>query len=269
MTRRLFLSPHLDDAALSCGGLLAKLKSQRAAVEIINIFAGIPDSKLPLSSFAQYQHHQWGGASQAYHIRRAEDETALAYFDLKPVHLDFPDCIYRGEADQDDWYYISDDDIFGSIHPAEAGFPAQIARAIENEINHLNSSKPQETLLYAPLAVGHHVDHQLVFLAAAQLARRGYPLYLYEDYPYAQRNPGDTSRAVQSCAQSLSSPLKPALRFLSESDLSVKIKAIAAYASQLQVLFRGEEAMVRKVRAFAVQVGKTKLAERLWTAGTR
>jgi len=119
-------------------------------VEIITIFPGIPDPKRPFFFFAQSQPHQGGGASQAYHIRRAEDETALAYFDLKPVHLDFPDCIYRGEADQDDWYYISDDDIFGSIHPAEAGFPAQIARAIENEINHLNSSKPQETLLYAP-----------------------------------------------------------------------------------------------------------------------
>jgi hypothetical protein len=40
--------------------------------------------------------------------------------------------------------------------------------------------------VFAPLAIGNHVDHQLVFWAARSLPPR-YGALFYEDYPYAAR----------------------------------------------------------------------------------
>jgi LmbE family N-acetylglucosaminyl deacetylase len=302
MTQHIFLSPHLDDAVLSCGGLLAQLTQQGQAVRVINIFAGIPPANRPLSAFARYQHRQWQKAlaSQFSHssgnnlpqnetkdegtietnnpsfvihhspfairhssfvqIRHAEDRAALAHFNARASYLNFPDCIYRGEAGRDIWYYTADKDIFGPGHPAEGRLPLEIARVLQAEIE----TPAEQTLLYAPLGVGNHVDHQLGFLAAVQLAGQGYPLTLYEDYPYAQRHPNDVNRAFQHCSQVLSAPLQPRLSFLSEKHLSVKINAISAYASQLQVLFGGEEAMRQQVTAYARAVGEGQPAERLW-----
>ena len=289
MTQHIFLSPHLDDAVLSCGGLLAQLTQQGQAVQVINIFAGIPPANRPLSAFARYQHRQWQKtltappfqsrnneekgeanappsvarrASRSFvQIRRAEDKAALLYFNAQASYLNFYDCIYRGEAKRAVWYYTADDDIFGPIHPAEARLSLEIARALQAEIK----TPAEQTLLYAPLSVGNHVDHQLGFLAATQLAKQGYPLLLYQDYPYAQRHPDDVNRAVQSCAQALSAPLHPQTSFLSETHLSVKINAISAYASQLRVLFGGEQAMRQQVMAYARAVGKGQAAEQLWT----
>ncbi len=322
MTQHIFLSPHLDDAVLSCGGLLAQLTQQGQAVQVINIFAGIPPANRPLSAFARYQHRQWQKtladppfqsrnneekgeanappsvarrASRSFvQIRRAEDKAALLYFNAQASYLNFYDCIYRGslpensissrnrfmteaprpqnsfregraasgeEAKRAVWYYTADDDIFGPVHPAEARLSLEIARALQAEIK----TPAEQTLFYAPLSVGNHVDHQLGFLAATQLAKQGYPLLLYQDYPYAQRHPDDVNRAVQSCAQALSAPLHPQTSFLSETHLSVKINAISAYASQLHVLFGGEQAMRQQVMAYARAVGKGQAAEQLWT----
>ncbi len=290
MTQHIFLSPHLDDAVLSCGGLLAQLTQQGQGVRVINIFAGIPPANRPLSAFARYQHRQWQKALNAQfsrspdskndegrrtkdanssfvlrpssfvQMRRAEDRVALAHFNVQASYLNFYDCIYRGEAKRTAWYYTTDDALFGSVHPAEARLPLRIACALQAEIE----TPAEQTLLYAPLSVGNHVDHQLGFLAAVQLARQGYPLTLYEDYPYAQRHPNDVNRAFQNCSQVLSAPLQPRLSFLSEKHLSVKINAISAYASQLQVLFGGKEAMRQQVSAYAHAVGEGQPAERLW-----
>ncbi len=268
MTQHIFLSPHLDDAVLSCGGLLAQLTQQGQAVRVINIFAGIPPANRPLSTFARYQHRQWQKALSSFvtrhssfvQMRRAEDEAALAHFNARASYLNFPDCIYRGKAERGIWYYTADEDIFGPVHPAEDRLPLEIARALQSRIE----TPAEQTQLYAPLSVGNHVDHQLGFLAAVQLAGQGYPLSLYEDYPYAQRQPNDVNRVLQNCSQALSAPLQPGLSFLSEKHLSVKINAISAYASQLQVLFGGEEAMRQQVTAYARAVGEGQPAERLW-----
>ena len=275
MTQHIFLSPHLDDAVLSCGGLLAQLTRQQQPVRVINIFAGSPPKDHPLSAFARYQHRQWSKAlatqvpqpsgnktphpSSFVALRRAEDAAALSHFNAQVSYLNFPDCIYRGKAERNMWYYTADEDIFGPLHPAEAGLPQKIFRALQREIETTSALR-----LYAPLGVGNHVDHQLTVLAAAQLAKQGYPLTFYEDYPYAQRNPGDVSRAVQNCSQILAASLQPAPVFLSETRLRVKIRAISAYTSQLETLFGGQNAMKQQVTTFARAVGNGQLAEQLW-----
>jgi LmbE family N-acetylglucosaminyl deacetylase len=274
MTQHIFLSPHLDDVALSCGGTLIQLVNQGATVKVINVFAGIPDSDLPLSSFARYQHEQWQSLQQAYLIRRTEDEVVLARFNLKPVWLDFLDCIYRGQPDRGVWYYTSDKDIFGSIHPAEADLPAQIFEAIQPYLN-VNDG---QTVLYVPLGVGNHVDHQLTFLAAIWFWGHRIRFNFYEEYPYIQRNPAYLIEAKQNCQQQLlkqlngpvASPFWQAkLNHLTEDELAAKIDFVAAYASQMQMLFGGPDVMRQHISAYAYEAGEGQIAERFWIINER
>ena len=118
-------------------------------------------------------------------------------------------------------------------------------------------------VLYAPLAVGRHVDHQLVLQVALQLRRQGWPLGFYEDYPYA----GDPQQLAWA-RQSWASPPSPTLVRLSAEDLAARIAAIRCYASQLPNLFGGRAAVAGRVKTYALTVGAgDDYAERYWRGG--
>jgi LmbE family N-acetylglucosaminyl deacetylase len=115
--------------------------------------------------------------------------------------------------------------------------------------------------VFAPLAVGGHVDHRLAFLAARRLGPR-YGVLHYEDYPYAARE-----GALQARVAELNRPMQPRITSISD-EIGVKIAAIARYKSQLDVLFGSAEAMPAAVRAYAQSVagstGDAGYAERYW-----
>jgi enoyl reductase-like protein len=56
--KHIYISPHLDDAALSCGGLIANQIARGESVQAINIFAGIPNLE-HFSAYAEKQHNMW------------------------------------------------------------------------------------------------------------------------------------------------------------------------------------------------------------------
>ena len=276
MTERqhIFLSPHLDDVVLSCGGTLAHLAELGARRRVITIFAGTPAPDTLFSAFATHQHTMWGTPQQAYHTRRDEDTAALGYFGLAAIWLDYFDCIYRGEPGSGHWYYHSDDDIFGAVHPADLDAVRPIVDSIRTALT--LSQETSQITFYAPLTVGGHVDHQLTFLVALQFLAEGYEVQFYEEYPYADRDPVYVDRALNETALALMSRTWPEeyvssaqcwqnrIEYLSQDALELKIKAIAAYQTQLEVLFGGLEAMTHRMRSYALQVGQSKPAERFW-----
>ena len=80
------------------------------------------------------------------------------------LRLRFTDCIYRGQPRAQEWYYTSDDDLFGQLHPTDRPLIPEIVEAVLEFV-----PGDHETTVYAPLTVGHHVDHQLTHAAARQL----------------------------------------------------------------------------------------------------
>jgi len=248
--QHVFLSPHLDDVVLSCGGTVAKLCRNGASVTVLSLFTGQVPETVPLSPFAALLHQLWGDPAQAYAIRRAEDTVALAQFGLKPHWLDWLDCIYRGDAATGTWYYPDDSALFGAVHPAEENLPQQLAHAIRAYL-HRHNLADAPTIFYVPLAVGNHIDHQLTNRAAAKLIRAADTLFFYEDYPYIQRRPADLAQAhragdtIWGAGKWTAHP-----QTLTNADFDAKLNAIAAYGSQMDILFGGETAMRQKVRAF-------------------
>ncbi len=264
----IYLSPHYDDASLSCGGAIHQQSEAGQAVLVVTICAAPPEPGAPLSPYAENMHRAWGNPADVVATRQAEDRASLVVLGADYLRLNFNDCIYRGHPDREQWFYNNDAELFGAIYPDDAPLIQRIAAALLELI-----PLEEETPIYAPLSVGHHVDHQLVHAAAEELRRQGWPIIFYEDYPYTDP---DSRFAAAGWSQYTLAPtlatlqavnLQPHLRFLSEENLQAKLDSIRAYSSQLETLFGSEEAMTDQLRRYALRLGEGRLAERVWVPG--
>jgi LmbE family N-acetylglucosaminyl deacetylase len=262
----IYLSPHYDDASLSCGGAIHRQTQAGEPALVVTVCAAPPPPDEPLSPLAERLHRSWGSPSDVIATRQAEDRRSMETLGADYVRLNFQDCIYRGHPAQGQWFYNNGVELFGPIHPEESQLVNNIVAALLEVI-----PAESQTTLYAPLSVGRHIDHQLVHAAARQLQQQGWLIAFYEDYPYADpasRYAGEgwghtleTALAAPEAAH-----LRPQLRFFSEEDLQAKINSVRAYASQLEMLF--DEAKVEEpLRTYALQVGEGRLAERVWLPG--
>ena len=59
MSAVIFISPHLDDAVLSCGGGIARLTCSGERVTVVTIFTGDQSPGEPLSTLAVRSHASW------------------------------------------------------------------------------------------------------------------------------------------------------------------------------------------------------------------
>jgi LmbE family N-acetylglucosaminyl deacetylase len=225
----IYLSPHLDDAVLSCGGVIAHQTAKGETVSVWTLFAGNPPSE-DYSSFALELHSRWKLAENPPAARRREDQAACSILGASAVHFTLPDCIYRRAGQNGAFLYPSEVSIFDQPHPLEAGMARRVAEM-------LNSRLPSEYHLVCPLAIGGHVDHRIT-KAAAQLL--GLPILYYADFPYI---------AEERVIQETSPPLIPGTAWqvidftLSDEEVQIWGDGVAAYGSQISTFWPGEVEM--------------------------
>lgn len=251
----LYLSPHYDDAVLSCGGLIRRQVAARDVVVVATIFGGIPPTDA-LSDFATDIHARPGGAADLIALRRIEEGEALGMLGALSRPGDYLDCIYRRDPENQRWFYDHEEALFGPVDPAERGLPYELAQVCATL-----PSSDGSSIFYAPLAIGNHVDHQIVRRAALILQQMGYQVLFYEDFPYVKRDPASLERALD---RSGTDTWQAILIDLEESDIASKVDAITAYRSQIGVLFGDTQDMDSTVREYARQVGRGAYAERQW-----
>lgn len=174
----IYLSPHLDDVALSCGGLVWEQTKSGLRVGIWTICAGDPPPG-PLSAFAESLHERWQSGAEAMAVRRREDSAACTILGATNHHFKIPDCIYRQVGPDNAPGYNSEESLFGPLHPCEKPL-------IEKLSVELSKAIPQNAEVVCPLTLGGHVDHVLTRKATERLGR---PLWYYEDYPYVEDDP--------------------------------------------------------------------------------
>jgi LmbE family N-acetylglucosaminyl deacetylase len=242
----IYLSPHLDDAVLSCGGRMWQQVQAGDRVLAVTLFADVPAPGVPLSPFARELHARWDRSSGTVH-RRQEDVAALSALGVEAIHWPYADCIYR-QAPDGRFLYANEEALWGEIHPEEKGLIEELAGRL--------AALPlaQEGTVYAPLGVGHHVDHRIV-RRAAEVSKL--TLIYYEEFPYAE-----DPRAVQAALAR--GPGRAQLIHISEEALEAKIAAIACYRSQLSTFWDSTAEMAAAVRAFAQRTGGAGPAERYW-----
>lgn len=234
--RWVYLSPHFDDMALSCGGLAWEQARAGQAVEAWTVCAGTPAVGEPLSPFALTLHERWQTGPQAVQARLQEDEDAMRSLGVVTRYWDLPDCIYRRLPDGS-WLVNGEDDLWQPFHSLEAGVAARLRDWLAAELS------PEDRLV-SPLTLGNHVDHSLVRAAAEQAARQvGCSIWYYADYPYAVRADGGLPEKIgpgwqKSCCE------------ISEPGLRAWQEAVACYVSQLSTFWSGREAMDAALRDY-------------------
>jgi LmbE family N-acetylglucosaminyl deacetylase len=239
----LYLSPHLDDVAFSCAGQIYQQTLAGAAVLVVTLTTGDPPAEPP-SEFARLLHERWELGAAVAAGRRAEDVAACQVIGADYLHWGLLDCIYRVDPDSGRALYPSRDAIFGDVHPAEAPLVAALAGRL--------AGLPPAGRVVAPLAVGHHVDHQLARAAAERWL--GPELWYYEDYPYAQI-PGALEEGMAG-GEGWQAEIVP----ISPEALAAKFQAFACYRSQISSFFNSQADLEQQVGAYVYAVG----GERLW-----
>src|SRR5215213_7233046 len=92
----IYLSPHLDDAALSCGGAIARHANAGARVLVVTLCTAAPPPAGPFSEFAQDHHLMWGLVPErAMAEREREDDLALERLNADTFRAGLLDAIYR------------------------------------------------------------------------------------------------------------------------------------------------------------------------------
>lgn len=218
----LLLSPHLDDAVLSCWSLLRS----EFRLTVVTVFAGIP----PPGRTGRWD--AVAGVPNAVALmraRRAEDAAALALAGRRGVHLPFLESQYRRLQPPLE-------------HDRLDRLLAGIRRAVREVV--------------APAALGvQHEDHATLRDYALALAKQGIPVRLYADVPYCTVYGWPSWVTGQPARPHLDvdaawaigggpSPLlltreHAVVERLSPEESSAKLAAMRAYLTQFPTLDRG------------------------------
>ncbi len=346
-----FVSPHPDDAALSCGGLIGSLRELGQNVTIISVYSGglrdeddltdyqraalgfgskavwpntqafrrdnipsdvdLPSNATPWAADPAritvtqeraatqarqfWQRAAWTRsanvtnvetpdrpladsignqgsdealdfrATDAMAMRRIEDERYAYFAEVSLLSLELPDAVFRG--------YVGDEELLGSVRADDAA-PYDILR---REILRL---EPQ--MVYLPLAVGNHVDHQQcreVGLALLEEGRRWVMpgpdfagrLSFYEDFPYAWWHDFHRPTELPDGPPELPPGLGLTAEYADIGDqMEHKAAGVRLYGSQVTHLFDSDQAMLDGLARYharvALEGGISGYAERYWAA---
>jgi LmbE family N-acetylglucosaminyl deacetylase len=197
------ISPHLDDAVLGCGQLLAA----HPGSVVVTLFAGRPPIDQPLTPWDARAGFEPG--DDVVGTRRLEDAEALRALRARPCWLEFRDAQYGGGAEE-----------IGAVAGALGVVLARLPGPV----------------VLGPLGL-YHADHRRAreaLLAVRARAPRARDWLLYADAIY-RTEPGAVDAALAElrrrriCARPVS---------LTTGCLAQKVAAVSHYRSQLRALGR-------------------------------
>ena len=228
MPTALALSPHLDDAAFSCGGTLATLACAGWRVVVATVFTrSVPNP----AGFALACQTDKGLSPEIDYmaLRRGEDAAAGAALGATSIWLDLPEAPHRG--------YGSAAALFAAIRREDDVGPDLVRLLAET----IGTAKAD--LILAPQAIGGHVDHVQVVRALEALDPKR-PILWWRDFPYVTREaqPPEPFGALMA--------KRPEIAFaIGQAGRTAKRAACQAYASQLGFQFGGPAGLDARLSA--------------------
>lgn len=158
----LFISPHLDDAVLSCGARIAALTAKGKRVLIVTVFT-------EAGALATEEKRE------RYSSRRKHDKEAAGCLGAEVIHLGYTDAPFRNAA-----YHNFSTLLFHHTLPVQE---RELVTSIAARLEVLIASCCPESVWF-PLGVGGHIDHHIVYESSWLLPSNSVTGY-YEELPYA------------------------------------------------------------------------------------
>lgn len=176
-----FVSPHLDDAIFSSGGLISYL-SKHKQITVINVFTkagGKPDT---LSAKRYLQLCGYKSGKELYSDREQEDNQVLKSIGVKVVNLGFTEALWREKPKKSAlsqlFKNIAEFSVIyptyrfhilsGKISPDDAETLEQIKNKLKNVIN------DKDAIVFCPASFKGHIDHIITRTSCEQFANLVY-----------------------------------------------------------------------------------------------
>ncbi len=234
---KIIISPHLDDAALSLGGMMLLWQRAEFRVLVVNVF-----------SRSAWWRFDSAEAQKIIAVRAAEEDLAMRLAAANVQMLDLPEALQRGHSME-------------NVFTAAAGAADQAAtERIEEAVGSLCVRFPDAQWLL-PLGLGGHVDHRICRDAAWRtLARcnRSKRAAFYEDQPYAAEGDRKQIKSIPNMLAHLRPDrLQPAEYRLVDA-LPLKLELLRVYWSQFTW------SRIAAVGGYARQMSRDGAAERVW-----
>jgi LmbE family N-acetylglucosaminyl deacetylase len=244
MAPHIFISPHLDDAVLSCGATIFSLTELGCEVIVVTVFSGSPSAKT-LSPLAQSIHQSFGLGDDAVKVRRSEDHVAIRSLGAYLIHIGLPECIYRND-EYNRPLYVNAGDIYRGQLCKDIKTQAEILHRLSDIF-----ASYAPTHVYAPVGIGNHVDHLLTRIVVENLLSdkidyHRIKLLMYEDIPYACRS----SQLVWK--SNVTVGLQQVTQHVTQQAWESKLQAISKYQSQVRMLWGDETEMALELGSYAI-----------------
>ncbi|MFD4025786.1 PIG-L deacetylase family protein [Streptomyces sp. NPDC058576] len=225
----LAISPHLDDAVFSAGGVLALLARRGWHVRVVTCFTASVDDPCPFALSTQLDKGLSADVDYMA-LRRAEDHAAQEKLGLlAPIHLPLPEAPHRG--------YNSPRELFMPPHRDDRA-AAELPRLLRRHLQFAD-------LVLAPQAIGNHLDHVITAQAVAAEAPPSRTVW-WRDMPYAAHAPNPdsgSSRGERSETSEVTCDIGAVL--------ADKAAAAQCYTTQLGFQFGGPDRATEKLSSAA------------------
>jgi LmbE family N-acetylglucosaminyl deacetylase len=194
-----FLSPHLDDAVLSCGALMRSL-SASCPLTVVTAFtaAGPPPHTYAARSFLRQC--AIPDAAALFEERRAEDRRVLDDLGAAHTHLGYPDALFRCRDAGTRLTRLAGGLLPELVHryptyrfDIAKGRVASGDRRLIGTLTDVVAGRVEQSgarWVFCPLGVGRHVDHLIVRGVGERFADR---VIYYADFPYNQSSAPDSA----------------------------------------------------------------------------
>lgn len=228
----LFLSPHLDDAVLSCGALIASQVHKRP-VSVLTIFTECSPGPHTRAAKSFLRQCAEADAQSLFIARKCEDAQVLAGLGVEFRHLGATDALFRRRNASAGASAIGKvlpelvhryptyrfDIALGRVSRGDHELIENLQEVIAKEVTDQSAG-----LVFCPVGVGRHVDH-LITRTIGERSAAG--TVFYSDFPYNQNQQPDQAFVN-------SRELKP---WQWKDGIEDKHERVRQYVTQLDALF--------------------------------
>lgn len=190
-----FVSPHLDDAVFSSGGLLSELSKKGYNITLINVFTKPSTGPYTLSIKKFLKSCGYTDAFKLYKDRISEDHDVAKKLGIKVINLNFIDALWRKKNLKFPFnMFAKIIPEMGYIYPifrfaiAKGKIDKRDKKLITNVELKIKKVIKKQSVVFAPMAIGNHPDHQIVRNVSQKLFKQ---IIYWADYPYIKNSDAD------------------------------------------------------------------------------